>query len=172
MQHEKQNVDINQQKEQFSNTYLQAITSVAGYSLYKPFVDNDSVDWGIAAKGGEGIVQAPRLELQLKSTSRDVLDDKVIRFPLKLKNYNDLILTGYAIPRILVVVIIPENLTDWLKESEEELCLRHCGYWVSLRGMPPTTNTTNVTVTIPRINQFTVAALQSIVLRISQGVKP
>jgi hypothetical protein len=59
-------VDINQQKEQFSNTYLQALTSVAGYSLYKPFVDNDSVDWGIAAKGGEGVVRAPRLELQLK----------------------------------------------------------------------------------------------------------
>jgi hypothetical protein len=35
-------VDINQQKEQFSNAYLQAITSVAGYSLYKPAVDDDS----------------------------------------------------------------------------------------------------------------------------------
>ncbi|GAA6622327.1 hypothetical protein NUACC26_081500 [Scytonema sp. NUACC26] len=75
-------MDINQQKEQFSNTYLQAVITVAGYSLYKPFVDDDSVDWGIAAKGGAGIVQAPRLELQLKSTSRDVLDDQVIRYPL------------------------------------------------------------------------------------------
>jgi uncharacterized linocin/CFP29 family protein len=165
-------LDINQQKEQFSNTYLQAVTTVAGYSLYKPFVDDDSIDWGIAAKGLEGIVQAPRLELQLKSTSRDVLDDKVIRYPLKLKNYNELILTGYATPRILVVVIIPEKLTDWLKESEEELCLKHCAYWVSLRGMPPTKNTTNVTVTLLRENQFTVAALQSIMLDISQGVKP
>jgi hypothetical protein len=68
-------LDINQQKEQFSNTFLQAVTSVAGYSLYKPFVDDDSVDWGIAAKGIEGIVQAPRLELQLKSTSREVIDE-------------------------------------------------------------------------------------------------
>ncbi|MEG4535230.1 hypothetical protein [Microcoleus sp. D2_18a_D3] len=30
-------VEINQQKEQFSNIYLQAVTTVAGYSLYKPF---------------------------------------------------------------------------------------------------------------------------------------
>ncbi len=44
-------MDINQQKEQFSNTYLQAVTTVAGYSLYKPSVDDDSIDWG-AAKGG------------------------------------------------------------------------------------------------------------------------
>ncbi|KYC38899.1 hypothetical protein WA1_33340 [Scytonema hofmannii PCC 7110] len=101
-------MDINQHKEQFSNTYLQALTSVAGYSLYKPFVDDDSVDWGIAAKGGEGIVR----------------------------------------------------------------CLRHCGYWLSLRGMLPTTNTTNITVTIFRTNQFTAIALQSIMLNISKGDKP
>lgn len=47
-------MDINQQKEQFSNAYLQAVASVAGYSLYKPNVDDDSVDWGIAASGGTG----------------------------------------------------------------------------------------------------------------------
>ncbi|BAZ19029.1 hypothetical protein NIES4071_109140 (plasmid) [Calothrix sp. NIES-4071] len=165
-------MDINQQKEQFSNAYIQALASAAGYSLYKPFVDNDSVDWGIASKGTEGIVRAPRLELQLKSTSRDVLDDSAIRYPLKLKNYNDLILDGYSSPRILVVVIIPDNPTDWLQQSFEEICLRQCGYWVSLRGMAPTTNTTNVTVTIPITNQFTVPVLQSIMLDISTGGKP
>ena len=42
-------VEINQRKEQFSNAYLQAVASTAGYSLYKPVVDDDSVDWGIAA---------------------------------------------------------------------------------------------------------------------------
>ena len=35
-------MDINLQKEQFSNAYLQAVASVAGYSLYKPNVDDDS----------------------------------------------------------------------------------------------------------------------------------
>jgi hypothetical protein len=38
--------------------------------------------------------------------------------------------------------------------------------------MAPTKNTVNVTVTIPKTNQFTVAALQSIMLGISQGVQP
>ena len=32
-------MDINLQKELFSNTYLQAVTTVAGYSLYKPSID-------------------------------------------------------------------------------------------------------------------------------------
>jgi len=106
-------VDIRQQKEQFSNTYLQAVTTVAGYSLYKPSVDDDSIDWGIAAKGVMGRLRSPRLELQLKSTSRDVLDDNQLRYPLKIKNYNDLRLPDFVVPRILVVLVLPENLTDW-----------------------------------------------------------
>jgi hypothetical protein len=165
-------VDINQQKEQFSNVYLQAVTTVAGYSVYKPSVDDDSVDWGVAAKGGTGPIRAPRLELQLKSTSRDIQDDNSIRYPLKLKNYDDLRMDNFAIPRILVVVLIPETPEDWLTQSETELCIRGCGYWISLRGKPETPNTNAVTVPIPRTNQFTVAALQSIMEGISQGVQP
>ncbi len=165
-------MDISQQKEQFSNTYLQAITTVAGYSLYKPSVDDDSVDWGIAARGIMGRIRAPRLELQLKSTSRELLDDNYLRYPLKLKNYDDLRLVDFAIPRILVVLVLPEHRKDWLQQSEEELCIRYCAYWVSLRGLPETPNTTTVTISLPRTNQFTVAALQSIMQRIGQGVEP
>ncbi|WP_407896642.1 DUF4365 domain-containing protein [Scytonema sp. NUACC26] len=54
-----------------------------------------------------------------------------------------------------------------LRTHEEELCLRHCGYWVSLRGLPETQNTNNVTITLPRSNQFTVTTLQSIMQGLS-----
>lgn len=165
-------VDINQQKEQFSNAYLQAVVTVAGYCLYKPAVDDDSVDWGIAASGTIGRVRSPRLELQLKSTSRDILSDSELRYPLKLKNYDDLRPDEFAIPRILVVVLLSENLADWLQQSEEELCLRYGGYWGSLRGMPETQNTATVTIPLPRTNQFTPQALQSIMQLIGEGVKP
>ncbi|QLE56913.1 DUF4365 domain-containing protein [Nostoc sp. TCL26-01] len=165
-------MDINQQKEQFSNAYLQAVTSVAGYSLYKPAVDDDSVDWGIAATGIMGRIRAPRLELQLKSTSRDILNNKAIHYPLKPKNYNDLRMIDFVVPRILIVVLIPDNLADWVQQSEKELCLRYGGYWLSLRGMPETQNISTVTVTMSRDNQFTVAALQSIMQSICQGVQP
>ena len=97
-------MDINQQKEQFSNTYLQAIATVAGYSLYKPSVDDDSVDWGIAAKGGKGNIRATRFEFQLKSTASVVRENNLISSPLKLKNYDDLKMDDFSIPRILVVV--------------------------------------------------------------------
>ncbi|MEB3219682.1 MAG: DUF4365 domain-containing protein [Nostocales cyanobacterium 94392] len=165
-------MEINQQKEQFSNAYLQAVTSVAGYSLYKPAVDDDSVDWGIATRGTIGRIRAPRLELQLKSTSRDVLTDKLLRYPIKLKNYDDLRMVDFAIPRILVVVLLPDNLGDWVRQSEQELCMRYCGYWLSLRGMPETQNKSTVTVSISRNNQFSVAALESIMQDIGQGIQP
>ncbi|QFS52810.1 DUF4365 domain-containing protein [Nostoc sphaeroides] len=164
-------MDINQQKEQFSITYIRAIAAVAGYSLYRPEVDNDSVDLGIVSRGGTGKILSPRLELQLKCTARDILDENYIKYPLNLKNYNDLKINA-LVPRILVVVLVPEKITDWIKQTEDELCIRHCAYWVSLRGMPDTENTTNVTIEIPRSNQLTPLSLQTIIQRISFGDLP
>ncbi|BAY95550.1 MULTISPECIES: DUF4365 domain-containing protein [unclassified Tolypothrix] len=109
-------MDINQQKEQFSITYIRAIAAVAGYSLYRPEIDNDSVDLGIISRGGTGKILSPRLELQLKCTARDILDKNYIRYPLILKNYNDLKINA-LVPRILVVVLIPEKITDWIKQT-------------------------------------------------------
>jgi len=123
------------------------------------------------ARGGEGIVFSPELNLQLKCTSRDVLDGQFIRYPVRIKNYRDLIINS-QVPRLLVVVLVPENLENWLQQSEDEMCMRYCAYWVSLRGQPERLNTANVTVELPRSNQFTVEALKSIMQRLSQGGLP
>jgi hypothetical protein len=120
---------------------------------------------------GGGKILSPRLELQLKCTSRGILDENYIKYPLNLKNYNDLKINA-LVPRILVVVLVPEKIIDWIKQTESELCLRHCAYWVSLRGMPDTENTTNVTIEVPRSNQFTPLSLQAIIQRISFGDLP
>ena len=54
---------ITQQQEQFSNAYLRAVATVAGYSLSKPDVDDDSIDWSIYKRGGNGTKRSPRIEL-------------------------------------------------------------------------------------------------------------
>lgn len=94
-----------------------------------------------------------------------------VRYPLNLKNYNDLRINA-LVPRILVVVIVPENLADWLVQSEDELSMRHGAYWVSLRGQPETPNARAVTVELPPRNQFTVEAVVSMFHRISNGGLP
>lgn len=164
-------MELNQQKELLSKAYVRAVAAVGGFSVSQPEVDDDSIDLKIVARGGEGVVFSPELNLQLKCTSRDVLDGQFIRYPVRIKNYRDLIINS-QVPRLLVVVLVPENLENWLQQSEDEMCMRYCAYWVSLRGQPERLNTANVTVELSRSNQFTVEALKSIMQRLSQGGLP
>jgi len=165
-------MDVNQQKEQFSNAYVSAVVSVAGYALYKPQVDDDSIDWGIADRGGRGTIRSPKVDLQLKCSGRHILADEEVGFPLKVKNYNELRPENYQVPRILVVVLVPDRIEEWLKHSEESLAMHHCGYWCSLRGNPEADNTSTVTVRVPRSQQFTVESVTSIMDRIREGGLP
>ncbi len=57
---------LNQMKEQFSHAYVKAVAAVAGFAWYKPSVDDDSIDLGLAQRGGGGTTRSPRLEIQLK----------------------------------------------------------------------------------------------------------
>jgi hypothetical protein len=164
-------MELNQQKELFSKAYVRAVAAVAGFSVDRLELDFNSIDLQITAGSGDGSICFPELKLQLKCTSRDVIDGDWIRFPLKVKNYNDL-RRNVLVPRILVVVLVPDNLEDWVQQSEAEMCMRYCGYWMSLRGMSETQNTAAVTVSLPRSNQFTVQTLKSMIQRISEGNLP
>src|SRR5688572_25436971 len=115
--------------------------------------------------------RSPRIELQLKCSARQIVSEDSVRFPLKLKNYTDLRRTGLLVPRFLLVVIVPQDLKDWLLHSEEELVLRHCGYWLSLCGRPAITNEDAVTVHLPRSNCFTPEALDGIMKRVGDEVE-
>ena len=165
-------MDMGSQKEQFSIAYARAVASVAGYAAAKFDVDDDSVDLSLAERGGKGTVRSPRLDLQLKCTEQDIMRDDHLAFALGIKNYDDLRPENVLVPRILVVVLVPDRVDDWLAQSEEELALRRCGYWVSLRGMPGTNNSTSVTIDIPRSQMFTPAVLRDIMERVGNGGAP
>ncbi len=133
-------------------------------------MDDGSVDLGITTSGRTGLLRFPRLELKLKETSGPLTDPDWVQYLLSLKTYHDL-RADVHIPRILVVVLLPDNPADWLQQSETELCMKQCGYWVSLRGMPARQRQP-ILIELPRQNLFTVAALQGIVEKISQGQLP
>jgi hypothetical protein len=163
-------MDLSQRKEQFSRTYVRAVACVAGYTIYQPEVDDDSVDLGIAGRAFGAVPRPPRIELQLKCTADDVIRGDYIAFPLKRKNYDDLRLRDIdlVVPRILVVVRVPESEGEWLHQTEDELLMRRCGYWVSLSGQPKTANRTSVTVQLPRSNRFDVGSLRGLMERASR----
>jgi hypothetical protein len=159
------------QKEQFSRAYVQAVAACAGFAWSVPSVDDDSIDFCLHQTGGGGTARSPRLELQLKCKAADTPAEPTFPHSLKLKNYNDLRDTVF-VPRILVVVLVPDNVADWLVHTEAQLAVRRCGYWLSLRGLPASNNDTGQTVTMQKTQQFSVEALQQIMNRIGQGGLP
>lgn len=148
-------MDLNQQKEQVSRAYVRMIAAAAGFDTYTLGVDDDSIDMGIAASGKKSR-RRPRLELQLKCTAKEIAD--VMKFPLQLKNYDDLRCNCW-VPRILVVVAVPKKPKDWVTETEDQLMMHRRAYWVSLAGWPETPNTDNVTVKLPPDQPFSVDEL-------------
>jgi hypothetical protein len=163
---------INQRKEQFSRAYVLAVAAAAGYAWYQPSVDDDSIDLGLAEKGGGGTVRSPRLELQLKCHATETPAGDSFSHDLKLKNYEDLRDGTVQVPRILVVVLVPEDPDSWLTATEEQLVMRRCGYWVSLRGQPGTGSQSTVAVSIPRAQGFHPELLRAIMTRVGQGGVP
>lgn len=164
-------MDINIQKEEFSYAYLYAVISAAGYSFQKSSKPTDvsGIDISITGTTSDDSLYEPQLDLQVKSTSLNLLTNDVIRYPLKLKNYNELRKERTVAPRILVIVLIPESLEEWIRQSETELCMRRCAYWMSLRGQPRTLNTESVTIYLPRQQLFTVETLKMLMQQIETG---
>jgi hypothetical protein len=165
-------MDLDQQKEQFSHAYVKAVAAVAGFAWSQPSVDDDSVDLCLSQKGGNGIIRSPRVDLQLKCAARGVPTEDEFGFSIKLKNYNDLRETNLMIPRVLVVVFVPDQTDDWLVWSEAELVLRRCAYWLNLYGLPASANEKGQTVQMKRQQTFTVEALRGIMNRIGNGGRP
>jgi hypothetical protein len=147
-------------------------SAAAGYAWYTPSVDDDSIDLGLAEKGGSGMIRSPRLELQLKCHAAGTPADSHFSDRLKIKNYEDLRDETVQVPRILVVVLVPDQVEDWLEASEQDLVMRRCGYWMSLHGLPATTNENTVTVQIARQQCFHPESLRAIMQRVGLGVLP
>jgi hypothetical protein len=158
-------MDLSQRKEQFSRVYVRAIVTVAGFTIYVPEVDDASIDLGIAGRVAHDIPCRPRIELQLKCSSAKALRRDHIVYPLKLKNYDDLRLNDPIVPRILVVVLVPDDESLWLRQTEEDLTLRRCAYWRSLRGMGESRALAKVSIRLPRQNLLSVEGLQALMER-------
>ena len=97
------------QKEAFSRAYVKAVAAAAGFATYHPSIDDDSIDLGIAASSTSGFAKRPRLEIN-SNVRRLITRGAHFFVPLKRKNYDDLRPSDVAIPRILVVMLVPN---DW-----------------------------------------------------------
>jgi hypothetical protein len=160
------------QQEEFSRAYVQAVASVAGYATQRHDVDQDGVDLTVHVHGGSGTVRSPRLDVQIKTKT----SGKPQRFPwpfaIEVDHYEKLRATDYLVPRILLVVAMPKLVTEWSSISHQQLVLRHCAYWLSLRGWPSTTNKDNITIHLEKKQRFSPGELDKIMTCIGKGELP
>ena len=127
----------NEQKQQLSVAYVHAVAARAGYACQVIKLDDDSIDVQLAARGRvhhKAVLRSPKLDIQLKATAQHALKQDHLAFPLPLKNYNDL--RGSVVPRLLVVLLLPEEDRLWLEQTEDQMISRSCAYGERYSGSP------------------------------------
>jgi hypothetical protein len=159
---------ITTQKEQFSYAYIRAVATVAGISITIPDIDDDKVDLLLKRAGGNGKLKSPQFDVQVKCTHTISPGDEVFKYEMDVADYNYLI-NQFMYPRIVIIVIVPKDVNDWLEQSDNELVLRHCGYWLSLEGERRSDNARTVMLEVPKMNIFTVDTLIQLMDKVAQG---
>ena len=137
-------------QEQLSLSYVRSVVFRAGFRLSTPDVDDHGIDGTIVNPERRGI---NRVDFQLKATTKYGIGPTAISYDLRVEDYNRLTLDD-DVPRILILFIMPDDEEQWLAQSEDEICLRKCAYWVSLMGLPPSSNSSTVRVSVPSANVF------------------
>jgi len=153
-----------QRMEALSVAYVRTVSASSGYDVAKTDFDMDSIDLTIRAGGG----MRPSIDIQLKATT--ILDiDKKDHWPFQIsrKNFDDLRETVQT-PRYLVLFRMPRAEHDWMFGDENALSLKHCAYWLSLRGLQAV-DTESKVVHVPKANIFNVAALRRMMEASRQG---
>jgi hypothetical protein len=150
------------QQEQFGDAYVHAVATCAGCTLAKP-PDLCKVDWLVRWEMDDSY---PVIDLQLKAPYDADVRDTHVCYTIDKTLYDALRSTKRTNPLILVIIVVERDMDQWIEQTEEQLSLRKCAYWISLRGYDPI-ESESFTVKIPRKQQFTPAELCGIMKRVS-----
>ncbi len=153
-------------------SYISALCAAADISYDTQRHDDDSTD-GIIKKrinNSDGSFYDAQLRIQLKSTSSSSQyseTNDTITYKLKANNYNDLC-TPATTPIILGLLILPEERSEWVQWSPEELLIKGKMYWLDLSTNKTTENNSTVSVKIPKTNVVNQAFLLKALTKISK----
>lgn len=148
-----------------SLAYIHAVAARAGYD-YSGRVGRDAASADGEISSDEGLF--PSFKYQAKSTSAGLVDGDEVVYDLEVKNYNDLCVASRQ-SRILILVSLPERLADWTTTSDDALCMHCTGYWHSLRGEVPSSNSRTERIRFPKIQLFNADQLPTLMSRIAEG---
>ena len=156
---------------ELSLAYLHAVAAKASFAVDVPHIDTDSVDATISAKGkvdASSLKHSPRIEVQLKaSINASPNAQSEISYSLPLKNYDDL-RADTVVPRLLILLVLPNDDAEWLEHTGDSLILRKCAYYLNLKGFPASKNVGHQTVHIPVNNELSPASLRALMVKASK----
>lgn len=161
-----------------SYAYLHAVASHAGFLCRQatPDEDKEGIDATLSLfqHFPNTYITQVTINVQLKATIKRPTESAshLSYFLQGVRRYDELRKDHRTPPRLAVILFLPEKHEDWIDFSEEELALKRCAYWVSLRNAPASVNDSGQTVKIPKTQALSPAALQQLALQIAQGSVP
>ncbi|MBW2737120.1 MAG: DUF4365 domain-containing protein [Deltaproteobacteria bacterium] len=161
-----------QRREELSRAYLHAVAAVCGFKVSSWSQDDDCLDMTIGTEGvlGGGTLASPKLDVQLKATSDQRRDQQeAVACNVTLDQYDKLVRQA-ATPKILVALMLPQDSTEWVAHSAQELAMRRCAYYVVTTGMSAAnTDNNSITIHVPKSQPFSPDNLQTLMERLSCG---
>jgi len=151
--------------------YSRAIAAAAGCALEHRTIDMYSVDVTFHHADPRASWAPGQLEAQLKCTTQDVVGDDHVTWSLGRQTYDRLRSDKVVVPSVLIVLVVPGDMDDWLLQSPNQLSITAEAYWMSLRGAPGI-DTASKVVHVPRTQTFGVQPLLDIMDRIGQRGLP
>jgi hypothetical protein len=156
--------------ETLQEAYLHAVAAAARCSLSKPNRDR-GIDWKISHQSTEHLHDFEvDLRVQLKSTYQIAPSVSLDFVSITLPNSQLIRLahTPVITSTILIVMLVPRDIGEWIEVGSNHMKLRHCCYWENLEGHS-ITGQHETAVRVPTSQVFDEFALCEIMRRIGAG---
>ncbi|KAA2261857.1 DUF4365 domain-containing protein [Solihabitans fulvus] len=160
-------LDSRNHQGKFGADYIRVLASAAGLTWAEDDVDLDGIDLCIKLPGRTPRGFSPRIDVQVKTTSRLATQHGCVTFDgLDHVQFNKLAGSEFVVPRYLFVVHVPRDAASYADLSTSGLLLRHIGYYLSLRDRQPVAadRHRHIRVKLPLGNVLTATSLRALVV--------
>jgi len=143
-------------KERLSYVYVRAVAAIAGAALAIPedYGDDGHIQEIQRLPNGKFRSTGFLFHCQIKSTTNISIYKDLIAYDMEAEAYNKLANWEGNAPCLLLLIRLPQDPSEWLCISEDQLLLRHCCYWYHITE-PSTTNLSSQRIFVPRTQVFT-----------------
>lgn len=160
----------------FGEAYVHLVVQAAGFVLARYSQDSGhKIDWTVSGAGADNTTRDPRLDIQVKSTDRQRLASGECSYDIdrSLFDWSRKPKALLDVPRIIVLVRVPESADDWMMQTDDQLVTKHCAYWISLCNEPELPlDQVQKAVRFPVANKFDVKGLTKLMSDIREGNWP